>query len=201
MVDPNDGGSAKPNRTSVLRATGGFVAWILLVFPSIGFAEALPPALGTSGSGMRGLVFTGLPISEPELNLSLRLGYGMTEAFTDDDGAHHRGQATFGAAYAPLPWLSFALRLDGRLEMHPDDGEGPHDAGFGDPRIYARAGHALSPELSIGGELGAWFPGTDAPSIEPGATSAEARGLFAYTPQGTGWTLLASAGFRLDNSA
>jgi Carboxypeptidase regulatory-like domain len=201
MVEPNDGGSAKPNRISVLRAAGGFVAWILLVFPSAGYAEAEPPALGTSGSGMHGLVFTGLPLSAPELNLSFGAGYGMTEAVTDDDGAHHRGQATFGAAYAPLPWLSFALRLDGRLEFHPDDGEGAHMAGFGDPRIFARAGHALSPELSIGGELGAWFPGTDAPSIEPTATSAEVRGLFAYAPRGTGWRLLAAAGFRFDNSA
>lgn len=201
MVEPNDGGCAEPARIAALRATGCFVALILLVIPSRGWAEPEPPELGTAASGMHGIVRTGLPLSAAnELNLSLAAGYGMTEAFNDDDGAHHRGQATFGAAYAPFSWLAFSLRLDGRLEMHPDDGEGSHMAGFGDPRIMARLGHALSPDMSIGAELGAWFPGTDAPSIEPAATSAEARGLFAFTPRGTGWTLLASAGFRLDNS-
>jgi hypothetical protein len=202
MVEPNDGGCAEPERISALRAAGCCVALILLMIPSRGRAESEPPELGTSASGLHGIVYTGSPLpAANELNLSLGAGYGMTEALTDDDGAHHRGQATFGAAYAPLPWLAFALRLDGRLEIHPDDGEGAHTAGFGDPRITARAGYALSPDASIGAELGAWFPGTDAPSIVPSATSIEARGLFAFAPRGTGWTLLASAGFRLDNSA
>ena len=150
---------------------------------------------------MRGLIYTGLPTTQsPELNLSLGVGYGITDAFEPVDGTHHRGQATFGAAVSPLNWLSFALRLDGRLEMHPDDGEGSHSAGFGDPRIFARMGHVLSPELSLGAELGGWFPGTDAPSIEPRASSAEARGLLAFTPPSSPWVLLGAAGFRLDNS-
>lgn len=182
-------------------AIGGLAAVVLLVIASVASAEPDPQALGTSASGLHGLVYTGLPLSAAELNLSLGAGYGMTEAITAQDGTHHRGQATFGAAITPLPWLAFALRLDGRLEMHPDDGEGSHNAGFGDPRIFARAGHALTPDLSIGAELGGWFPGSDAPSLEPKATSAEARGLFAYIPRNTGWVLLASAGFRLDNSA
>lgn len=201
MVEANDGSCAKPTRVSALRAASGLAALIALLISSNAAAQQHSPALGTSASGLRGLVNTGLPLTAAELNLSLAAGYGMTEAITSADGAHHRGQATFGAAVAPLPWLAFALRLDGRLEMHPDDGEGSHNAGFGDPRIFARAGHALSPDLSIGAELGGWFPGTDAPSLELSATSAEARGLFAYTPRDTGWVVLASAGFRLDNSA
>jgi hypothetical protein len=201
MVEANDGSCAKPTRVSALRAISGLAALILGLLSTTAWAEPDPPLLGTSASGLRGLVYTGLPLTAPELNLSLAAGYGMTEGFTSADGAHHRGQATFGAAVSPLPWLAFALRLDGRLEMHPDDGKGSHDAGFGDPRIFARAGHALTPDMSIGAELGGWFPGTEAPSLVPAATSAEVRGLFAFTPRQTGWSLLASAGFRLDNSA
>lgn len=164
-------------------------------------AEPPPPSLGTNASGLRGLVYTGLPLSEPELNLSIGAGYGATESLAPDDGMHHRGQAGFGAAITPLPWLSFGLKLDGRLEMHPDDGDGAHAAGFGDPRIFARGGYALSPEFSLGAELGAWFPGTEAPSIEPSATSIEGRGLFAFTPRGSPWIALAALGYRVDNSA
>ncbi len=197
--------NAAPCRPEALRQRA--VEWrtvfaavlLLAVAPAVAFAQA--PVLGSSGSGMRGLVHTGLPLTAPELNLSLSAGYGLTDAFEPVPGVHHRGQASFGAALSPLPWLSFALRLDGRLEMHPDDGDGPHSAGFGDPRVFARAGHVLSRELAIGAELGGWFPGTEAPSIEPGASSAEGRVLLAFTPESSPWVVLGAAGFRLDNSA
>jgi hypothetical protein len=201
MVEANDWGYAGLARNLALRTVTGLAVLIVFAVPAAAGAEPLPAALGTSESGLRGLVYTGLPLSAAELNLSLAAGYGLTEALEPQNGANHRGQATFGAAVTPLPWLGFALRLDGRLEAHPDDGKGAHSAGFGDPRIFARVGHALSPELSIGAELGGWFPGTDAPSLTPSATSAELRGLFAFTPQQSDWVLLASAGFRLDNSA
>lgn len=201
MSEANDGGCAERTRVSALCVASGLAALLLAIIPSDAFADPRPPSLGTSSSGLRGLVYAGLPLPAAELSLSLGAGYGMTEAFAPVAGAHHRAQAAFGAAVAPLPWLAFALRLDGRLEIHPDDGDGAHSAAFGDPRIFARAGHALSPDVSIGAELGGWFPGTDAPSLEPAAVSAEARGLFAFTPHGSSWVLLASAGFRLDNSA
>jgi hypothetical protein len=157
--------------------------------------------LGSSSSGLRGLVYTGLPLTEPELNISASAGYGGTESFAPVSGMHHRGQSNFGLAFAPLPWLAFALRLDGRLELHPDDGGGSHAAGFGDPRLFARFGHALSREWSLGAELIGWFPGADAPSLIPAATSAEARALLGFTPAGSDWVGLAAFGFRLDNSA
>jgi hypothetical protein len=182
-------------------AAGALVGLLLVAASERASAQAGQPALGSSSSGQRGLVYTGLPLSAAELNLSIAAGYGVTDSIEPVDGVHHRGQATFGAAFAPISWLSFALRLDGRLEMHPDDGEGSHAAGFGDPRIFARVGQALSPELQLGAELGGWFPGTDAPSLQPSATSAEVRGLFAFTPQSSPWLVLAAAGFRLDNSA
>lgn len=173
---------------------------VLLVCSSASAQDAAPPALGIGASGLRGLVHTGLPLPQRELNLSASAGYGFTEPFSPVPGAHHRAQGGLGVAVAPLSWLAFALRLDGRLELHPDDGDGSHSAGFGDPRLLARAGHALAPALSLGVELGLWFPGNEAPSFEPSATSADARALLAFTPDGP-WVLLGALGFRLDNSA
>jgi Carboxypeptidase regulatory-like domain len=178
-----------------------FVIWTcLLLTAATGLAVGQAPPVGTASSGMRGLVHTGLPISTRELNLNGNAGYGFTEPIDPGESPHHRGQASFGASIAPWPFLAFALRFDGRLEVHPDDDGVTHSAGFGDPRLFVRAGHALSPSVSVGGELGVWFPGTEAPSLVPDATSPEARVLFAYTPQGSPWALLAASGFRLDNS-
>ena len=157
-------------------------------------------ALGTSSSGLRGLVYTGLPLTEPEFAISAAAGYGSTESFAPVSGMHHRGASSLGVALAPLPWLAFALKVDGRLELHPDDGAGSHSAGFGDPRLFARAGYAVSRDWALGGEIVGWFPGTEAPSIDLAATSLEARALAAFTPANSGWIGLGSLGFRLDNS-
>ncbi len=175
-------------------------AALLVLFPGLALAQQAEPALGTSPSGLRGLVVTGLPLPRRELTLSTSAGYGFTEPFDPVPGAHHRTQGNLAVAVAPLPWLACALRLDGRLELHPDDGRGADSTGFGDPRLLLRAGHALAPELSIGVEAGVWFPGHDAPSYEPSATTADARALVAFTPAGP-WAALGALGFRFDNSA
>ena len=194
-----------PRACSIARAAPRLPRWLalyaLLLAPGLALAqEPEPPALGTSRSGLRGLVYTGVPLSPPELNLSASAGYGFTEPFAPVPGAHHRAQGSLGIALAPTTWLAFALWFDGRLEFHPDDGRGAHSAGFGDPRLLARAGHALSPALALGVELGVWFPGHEAPSLDPAATSAEARALLAFTPEGP-WVVLGALGFRLDNSS
>lgn len=182
--------------------TSRFVTWTcLLLMAATGLAAGQSPPIGTASSGMRGLVHTGLPLSTRELNLSGNAGYGFTEPIDPGESPHHRASGTFGASVAPWPFLAFALRFDGRLEIHPDDDGVSHSAAFGDPRLFARAGHALSPSVSIGAELGVWSPGTQAPSLVVKATSPEARALFAFTPEDSPWALLFAGGFRLDNSA
>jgi len=173
----------------------------LLAVPCGVAAQTQAAALGTSASGLRGLIYTGLPVSQRELNLSVSVGYGLTEPFAPVPGAHHRAQGSLGAAIAPLPWLSMALRVDGRLEAHPDDYDGAHSAAFGDPRLFARVGQRFGPELALGAELGLWFPGNRAPSFVPSATTVDARALLAFTPEHSPWLLLGAVGFRLDNSA
>lgn len=163
-------------------------------------SEASDHELGTAASGLPGLVQTGLPVSDPALRVSASAGYGFTESVPPVSGAHHRLAGTAAAGVAPLPWLAFGLRLDGRFDLHPDDGRGAHGAGVGDPRLLARAGHAFDSGLELGGELGAWFPGNQAPSIDLGATTLDARGLIAYAPRESRMTLLGALGFRFDNS-
>jgi hypothetical protein len=201
MIDANRGVRA-PRAGSCARGSLAFALRLVVLLacaPALA-QDAAQPVLGTAASGLRGLVHTGLPLPSPELNLSAAAGYGFTEPFSPVPGAHHRAQGSLGLALAPLSWLAFALRLDGRLELHPDDGDGAHSAGFGDPRLLARAGHALSRALSLGVEVALWFPGHEAPSFEPSATSADARALLAFTPDGP-WVVLGALGFRLDNSA
>jgi len=165
-------------------------------------ADPQTPRLGVAANGLRGFARTALPISPIELSVAGSAGYGLTESIEPVDGSHHRIQGVLGVGVSPLPFLSFALVIDGRIDLHPDDddSEGPYGGSVGDPRLLARVGHALSPDLSIGADLTIWFPGNQAPSYEPGATTADLRALFAYAPKRTGLRLLSAAGFRLDNS-
>lgn len=162
---------------------------------------AQPAQPGPSASGLRGLPHAGAPLGQREVTLRATAGYGLTETRTLVPSATHRLAGGLAASVNPLDWLGFGLRVDGRLELHGSDHLGSHTSGFGDPRVYARAGYALDREWSIGGELLAWFPGNEAPSFVAAATSAEARILGAYQPRALPLQLFASAGARLDNSS
>jgi hypothetical protein len=205
MVEANPAACARPTcaaRRSVKHRLWLFALAACCVAPLAASAQAPEgqAAVGTASSGLHGLIQSELPVAPRELNLSATAGYGVTEAFPPVPGAHHRLQGSLGAALGPLPWLTFALRLDGRYEMHPDDYDGAHSAGFGDLRLMARAGHQLDPNWSLGFELVTWFPGNQAPSVVPSATSLDLRGLAAFTPQHSPWVVLGMVGFRLDNS-
>lgn len=153
-----------------------------------------------AANGLRGFIRTAVPVSPIELSVAGSAGYGLTESIDPVDGAHHRINGVLGVGVAPLPFLSFALTLDGRIDLHPDDGEGPYGGSVGDPRLLARIGHALSDDASLGADLTVWFPGNQAPSYEPSATTVDLRALFAYAPRRQGLRFLSAAGFRLDQS-
>ena len=179
------------------------VAWACVVLllcsaPLVAAQSVLP---GASANGLRGLPNAGAPIGQREITLRATLGYGLTESRRLVPSATHRLAGGLAASVSPLDWLGFGLRLDGRLELHGDDGRGSHTSGFGDPRIFARAGYALDPEWSIGAELLAWSPGSEAPSFVAAATSLDGRVLGAYQPKALPFQLFASAGARLDNSS
>jgi hypothetical protein len=174
------------------------VVMLLCAVPLAAAQSALP---GPSSSGLRGLPNAGAPIGQREITLRATLGYGLTESRRLVPSATHRLAGGLAASVSPFDWLGFGLRLDGRLELHGDDGNGSHTSGFGDPRLFARAGYALDPEWSIGGELLAWSPGSEAPSFVAAATSVDARVLGAYQPKALPFQLFASVGARLDNSS
>jgi hypothetical protein len=164
-------------------------------------ASAQSATLGTATNGLHGLVRTGSPISPPELNLSVAAGYGLLGSVQPANGKHPRAIGSLAVAVMPRSWLAFALRLDGRWDFHAGEGSGDYSGAVGDPRLYVRAGTDVSEAVSLGTELAVWLPGRDAPSIEPSATTLDLLGLFALRPRQSAWSLLASGGFRLDNSA
>jgi hypothetical protein len=177
------------------------VGWLCIWGSMAAGVSAQAVTLGTAGNGLHGLVRSGSPISPPELNLSATAGYGLMGSVEPVNGSHPRALGSLAVAVSPRSWLAFALRLDGRWDFHAGEGSGNYSGAVGDPRLYARAGAEVSPAVSLGAELVGWFPGRDAPSIEPSATTLDMLGLFALRPRESPWALLASGGFRLDNSA
>jgi hypothetical protein len=206
MVRPRSAGTLRTERpaASCTRVTTWLVfAWACVTATS---ALAQPSAAddnlpGPSASGLRGLPHAGAPLGRRELTLRATAGYGFTGKYGLARADVQRLAGGLAAAVNPLDWLGFGLRLDGRLELHGNDGAGSHTSGFGDPRVYARAGYAIDPEWSVGGELLAWFPGTEAPSFVAAATSLDARVLAAWQPLALPVSVFASVGARLDNSS
>jgi hypothetical protein len=159
------------------------------------------PATDAGAAALRGVAYTLLPLSPRALVARIAAGYGITERLSRVPAAMHGLLAGLQLGVSPLPWLGVAVRADGRLEFHGDDGMGSHVSGFGDPRLDVRAGYALGEAWWLGGQLTTWFPGASAPSWVPGATSLDGSVLLAYQTLGGRYTLLASAGARWDNSA
>jgi len=168
---------------------------------SLGSASAFASSPGDTVWALPGIVRVGVPGLGPRrLAAAGSAGYGLTEAQSTGDSAHHRLFGTVAVGVAPLPALELSLRLDGRYDRHPDDGAGAHGGAVGDPRLLARYGVKAGPAFRVGAELGAWFPGKDAPSVSFDATTVDARLLAAFTPA-TGPLVAASLGFRFDQSA
>jgi hypothetical protein len=119
-----------------------------------------------------------------------------------DDHRFGRGIGNLAFAYAPHDLITIALALDGRYDRHfgvPPTADGKTEDGYvGDPHLLVRAGKPMG-NLTIGGQLGIWVPGKDAPSVAGSAISVDARALLSMKA-GPG-TFSLNAGFRLDNSA
>lgn len=173
------------------------IALSLVVLAAVGHARAeeLEALQGSTASGLCGLFETAQPTCRRSLTLGANLGYGRTQL----DGVHQRLIGDFGVGLVPLEWLAVSLELKGRFDFHPDDAQGKDRTGTGDPVLRVRLGHKLGRGVSLGGEVGVWMPGTQAPSLVPSATTVDLRGLFAYTQKR--FQLLGTLGARLDQSA
>lgn len=163
--------------------------------------DATSASHGTSPSGLRGLLHVGSPLPVPELNLSATAGYGLAGKVAPAGGAHPRALGSLAASVAWNRWLALALRFDGRVDFHAGEQGAAYSSAVGDPRLLLRAGSALNDELALGGELGVWLPGRQAPSLDLAATTLDASGLLQFAPRDRPWSLLGLAGLRIDNSA
>jgi hypothetical protein len=165
-------------------------------------AQADPqPHLGRNSSGLAGVGSLLAARAEPGLAVASSVGYGLTESFGPHAGPHQRIAGSLGAAYSVSPWLSAALELRGRLDLHPRDALGKDRTGTGDPYITLHTGHALANAQQLGAALTVWVPGQDAPSIALGATSVELRVLHEKHFESARLSLLSNLGLRLDQSA
>jgi Carboxypeptidase regulatory-like domain len=163
-------------------------------------AEGNDRRIGDTSWALPGIVRVGVPGAPvPRIGVAATAGYGFTEGQSATDSSHHRAFGSAAFSVTPVRLLEFALRLDGRYDHHTDDGTGSHGGFVGDPRLLARFGAPVGKSFRMGAEVGAWFPGNDAPSLVLGATTVDFGFLGAYAPDG-GPTVGLRAGFRLDNS-
>lgn len=139
-----------------------------------------------------------------------RTGLGRRTGLLGPDHKFNRGIGDLSLAFGATDFLSIGISLDGRYDKHwgavgdpsknamttvPAAGD---DGYVGDPHLIVRLAKATGSVL-VGGQLGIWVPGKDAPSVAGSAISIDARGLVSL-PAGPG-LLSFSGGFRLDNSA
>lgn len=168
-------------------------------------AWAAPPKgktrVGDQTSGLPGLATVGAPVGgQRGVRIASAAGYALTESVGRATGPHHRLDGSLALGAVITPWLQLAGRLDGRVDLHPNDPTGPDSGAVGDPRLLARIGTRATRTVAVGAELGAWVPGGNAPSFELDATTVDAAGLLSWNV-GTAWTLMFRGGYRLDNSA
>jgi hypothetical protein len=184
----------------VARSVPILLAFVAPLGSTVALAEESPStSVGDSNAAMPGIERVGVPAPVPQgLSAAASGGYGYTEPQSSKDGAHHRLMGSVAVAVSPISALSLGLKFDGRYDHHPDDGMGSHGGEVGDPRFLARFTGAVAPNVRLGAELDAWFPGKDAPSLALDATTLDAKILAGFALGRP--TLAAIAGFRWDNS-
>lgn len=164
-------------------------------------ANATPPEPPRVGYGaMPGGLHVAAAETLPQgtVELALLSGYGYRKGLLGPDHTFNRAIGDLAFAYAPLSTLVLGLSFDGRYDKHKGLAGMSDDGYVGDPHLLVRFGAPLG-RITLGGQLGVWAPGKDAPSIATSAISVDARGLLSIDA-GFG-TLSIDAGFRLDNSA
>ena len=172
---------------------------LLLLLGAPARAEG-PPHYPGSMSAARQVVVSGSPGGAP-VTAALASGFGYSGADLGQDDRHLRLMGRLALESRPLPWLALGLRLDGRYDHHriPAAAEASDDGWMGEPRLTARLMRPLADGLSGAVALSVLLPGSDAPSIEPAATTPEL--LASLTKQAGSGALTGNVGYRLDRTA
>jgi hypothetical protein len=132
------------------------------------------------------------------VELGLLSGFGRRKDLLAKGHTFDRAIGELAVAYAPRSNLLVGLSLDGRYDKHQGIAGMTDDGYVGDPHLLIRAAAPMG-RVALGGQLGVWVPGKNAPSIAASAISVDARALLSIEA-GFG-TVTFDAGFRLDNSA
>jgi hypothetical protein len=136
------------------------------------------------------------------LALSAVAGYGYLGSVLAESDAHHRTGVDLAASYRPLRWLALAGRFTGRYDRHTDTPGGTDSGWVGDPRLAVRvAGPRPIGPLSFAAQVSMWMPGSNAPSLQPSATTVDALGMATWVPGRGALVLTSQVGFRYDRSA
>jgi hypothetical protein len=162
-------------------------------------AKAAPSqaiAYGAMPGGLHAPTAETLP--QGTVQVSTLSGIGRRSGLLGPDHKFNRAIGDIAVAYGATPYLSIGIALDGRYDRHWGLGQPSDDGYVGDPHLIVRAAKNTG-SLLVGGQLGIWVPGKDAPSVAGSAISVDARVLVSL-PAGPG-LLSFNGGFRLDNSA
>ncbi|MBK8170557.1 MAG: carboxypeptidase regulatory-like domain-containing protein [Sandaracinaceae bacterium] len=168
-------------------------------------AQDTRAAVGDGAWAMPAIGRVGVPAVEATgVDFAAYAGYGFTEGVLNNGDSHNRLSGSIAGAVRPTNWLTAALRFDGRYDMHSSSSgptPGSDNGWVGDPRLLVRAAFDATESLHLGFEVGGWFPGAKAPSVQWDAITVDLNGMLAWTPAASPLTLALNVGFRIDNSA
>lgn len=185
------------------RLTDAAFAWAIVVIatlvPSLARAEESGVAsfVGRQASGLPGVGRVAFASDNPRTFVaSGTAGYALTEAQANEVGGHHRAFGGLAAAVQPLRFVSAALVLDGRFDVHRAN----DTTTVGEPRAIARAAQGVARSVAVGAQLDLLVPGAEFPSFRPGASRLDARALATIAPPGTNFALAFNVGYRRDGT-
>lgn len=162
-------------------------------------ASTAPPQAIVYGALPGGIhVATAETLAKGTIEVGLLSGLGRRTGLLGSDHKFNRAIGDIAFAYGITDMISVGLSFDGRYDEHWGTPASGQDGYVGDPHLDLRI--AKTSGLNhFGGQIGVWFPGSNAPSLVGSAISVDARALVSI-PAGPG-QLSFEAGFRFDNSA
>ena len=138
--------------------------------------------------------------ARPGIAARAGFGYGWTEAVLNQNDSHQRLQLDAAVSFTPMPWLSTAVRVLGRYDLHAGSDSASDYGIVTGTHLGARAVAPLGRDFQAGAELQLWLPGGDTVADAFSALSADLHLLLAYAPKDSGLKLGLSLGMRMDRS-
>ncbi len=181
------------------------VCWILgLVLVGARAAHAQATPLGPEALDGGRFVGSARVIPQSDTLRAFRgafsLGYAHTESVLAKDDKHTRVFSEFAGAYAQIPWMQLALKLDGRYDLHRSKSLG-NDKGFaGSTELMTRHAFALNETFSLAGQTRFRFPGANAAKLGFSGVTTELSALASWAAW-EGGELSGLFGYRFDRSA